>query len=286
MKAASFKYSAPDTLAEAIALLADAEGDAKVLAGGQSLVPLMAFRLATQKQLVDLRRIPGLNTIAIDADGIGIGALVRWCDVESDAGLASAHPLLVEAVRHVAHYQIRNRGTIGGSLAHADPSSELPAIAITCDAQITIAGRSGSRRLRAADLIIGPLTTALEPDEIIVALHLPTWPASRRWGFEEFSRRRGDFAIAGVAVYFDEAPDGSATNAHVGVFGACSCAHRVVEAEDVLNGHRIDGDVIAAAVAALRANVEPPDDLQGNVDYRRSLAGTLFERVLTRAIER
>jgi carbon-monoxide dehydrogenase medium subunit len=286
VKTPAFDYVAPDTLADAIALLAAAPGEAKLLAGGQSLVPLMAFRLAAPKCLIDLKRIAGLDGISIDADGTRLGARVRWCDVEAEPALLSAQPLLVEAIRHVAHYQIRNRGTIGGSLAHADPSSEMPAIAMTCDAEIAVVGTSGSRTIKAADFIVGPLTTLLEPDEIITEIRLPVWPTERRWGFEEFARRRGDFAIAGVALYFDEDTNRRTRNAHVGVFGACSRPHRVPEAENILNGRVIDDGAIASAIAAVRACVDPPDDLQGSAAYRRSLVGTLFERALRRAMTR
>ena len=132
-----------------------------------------------------------------------LGALVRWRDIQDDERLATAHPLLAAAIEHVAHYQIRNRGTVGGSMAHADPAAEMPGIAVTCDAEIVVTGKAGARTIKAADFFLGALTTALEPDEIITEIRLPAWPAKRRWGFQEFARRRGDFAMAGVALFYD-----------------------------------------------------------------------------------
>src|ERR1043165_344048 len=219
MKMPPFDYACPATLPEAIALLSAHGGDAKVLAGGQSLVPILAFRLAAPKLLVDLRKLTDLRTIKITADGITLGAMARWCDIESDKRLRPAHPLLLAAVAHVAHYQIRNRGTVGGSIAHADPAAEMPGIAVTCEAEIVVMGQAGRRVIKAADFFQGALTTALNPDEIILEIRLPPWPAGRRWGFQEFARRRGDFALAAAALFYDTDRAGKATNGHVGVIG-------------------------------------------------------------------
>src|SRR5436305_12694900 len=182
MKPAPFDYQAPATLRQAVELLAS-DPEAMVIAGGHSLMPLLALRLATPSLLVDLRRVPGLDAIAIDDGGIRLGARVRWRDIEDDRRLQTAHPLLRETIAHLAHYQIRNRGTVGGSLAHADPAAELPGIAVTCDAEIAVVGKSGARVIPAADFFEGALTTALTSDEIIVEIRLPAWPAGRRWGF-------------------------------------------------------------------------------------------------------
>ena len=192
MKPAPFDYQAPSTLREAIDLLAS-NSEALVIAGGQSLMPVLAFRLATPSLLVDLRRLPGLGNIAVGNDGLRLGALVRWRDIEDDERLKAAHPLLHAAVAHVAHYQIRNRGTVGGSLAHADPAAELPGVAVTCAGDITLCGQAGSRTVRAGDFFTGPLSTLREPDEIITGLHLPKWPSDRRWAFRKYARREGEF---------------------------------------------------------------------------------------------
>src|SRR5207244_8406888 len=180
MKFAPFDYAAPTSVAEAVALLAQAGGKAKALAGGQSLLPTMAFRMATPTLLVDLRKIPGLDKIAIDDNGVRLGARVRWRDIEDDTRLKTAHPLLAAAIPHVAHYQIRNRGTVGGSCAHADPAAEMPGIAVTCDAEFSVIGKAGARTIKAATFFQGALTTALTPDEIISGIHLPVWPSGRR----------------------------------------------------------------------------------------------------------
>jgi len=283
MKSPAFDYARPTTLAEAVSLLTSREGEAKVLAGGQSLVPMLAFRLAAPTLLVDLNRLSELRYIRIEDDGVRLGAMVRWRQIEDDVRLASAHPLLVAALKHVAHYQVRNRGTIGGSLAHADPAAELPGIVVTCEAEITAIGAAGRRLIRAGDFFLGPLTTALKPEEIIVELHLPPWPAQRRWGFEEFSRRRGDFALAAAALYYDTLPDGTAGNSHVGVMGVGDRPQRLAQVEAMLNGRLIDGDTIAEAERAAAATVNPSDDIHASAAYRRALIGTMVGRALRRA---
>jgi aerobic carbon-monoxide dehydrogenase medium subunit len=283
MKPPPFEYACPTTLEEAIELLAGRAGEAKPIAGGQSLMPMLNFRLVAPTLLVDLRRLAGLDRIEVGADGVRLGARVRWCDIERDARLRTAHPLLVAAVAHVAHYQIRNRGTVGGSLAHADPAAEMPGIAVACDAELAVVGASGARRIAAGDFFLGPLTTSLAPDELIVEVRMPPWPAGRRWGFEELARRRGDFALAGVALFYDERPDGTVQNAHVGVIGAGDRPRRVGAAEALLDGRRIDDAVIAAAAEAAAGAVEPFEDLHASAAYRRALVGTLVERALRRA---
>jgi carbon-monoxide dehydrogenase medium subunit len=283
MKLPAFDYACPTTLAEAVTLLAAHDGEAKAIAGGQSLVPMLAFRVASPALLVDLRKVPGLNEIRIDASGVRLGALVRWRDILDDERLARAHPLLVAAVHHVAHYQIRNRGTVGGSVAHADPAAEMPGIVVTCDAEIAVTGKTGSRMIPAAEFFVGALETALAPDEIITEIRLPAWPAERRFGFEEFSLRRGDFAIAAAAVFYDQDTAGRAANAHVGVIGVGDRPSRLAPVEAVLNGARIDADVIARAAAATSAAVEPPQDIHASAAYRRSLVGTMVERALMAA---
>jgi aerobic carbon-monoxide dehydrogenase medium subunit len=281
MKLPAFEYVAPETLAEVIALLA-ADGDAKPIAGGQSLIPVLAFRLAQPSLLVDLRKLRDLDHITVSAEGVSLGAKVRWRDIEVDARLSQAHPLLVAAVSHIAHYQVRNRGTVGGSLAHADVAAELPGIAMTCDAEIIAAGPSGRRAIKAADFFLGPLTTALAPGELIVELRLPPWQPRRRWAFEEFARQRGAFAIAGIALFYDE-KGGVVRDAHIGVIGASSRLHRLAAAEAAVNGHALDEAAIVAAGRAAAAEIDAPNDLEASADYRRALVGTLVERALARA---
>jgi len=232
-----------------------------------------------------LHGIPIALKDLVDTAGVRLGAKVRWRDIEDDRRLASAHPLLHAAVAHVAHYQIRNRGTVGGSLAHADPAAELPGVAVTCDVEIGIVGTAGQRTLRAAEFFTGPLTTELRSDEIITELRLPSWPAARRWGFEEFSLRQGDFALAGIALFYDEDAQGRACNPHIGVIGACRRPHRLEPAEALLDGRVIDEQTIAAAAHAAAAAVDPPDDLHADAKYRRALVATLVERALRAAAQ-
>ena len=282
MKLPPFDYACPTTLPEAIQLLASND-DAKAIAGGQSLVPMLAFRLSQPSLLVDLRKLADLRGIRISDAGVTLGAMVRWRDIEDDERLETAHPLLKAAISHVAHYQIRNRGTVGGSIAHADPAAEMPGIAMTCDAEIAVVGKSGARVIQAADFFQGALTTALTTDEIIVEIRLPAWPAGRRWGFQEFARRRGDFAMAAAAVFYDQDERGKARNAHVGVIGVGDRPLRLTAAEDVLNGESIDEATIAKADAATSAAVDPQDDIHASAAYRRSLVGTMVERALRSA---
>ena len=280
MKFPDFRYAAPESVAEAVKLLASSEG-AKPIAGGQSLLPMMAYRLTSPSLLVDLKKLKELQRLSIDADGVRLGARVRWRDIQDSAELKRAQPLLCAAVEHVAHYQIRNRGTVGGSLAHADPAAELPGIAVTCDAEIVLRGQGGTRTVPAGEFFIGALSTALRDDELIVEVRFPAWPAGRRWGFEELSPRRGDFAYAGVAAFYD-LKDGKAANTHIGVIGACHRPHRLREAEAALNGKAVHAASIAAAAAAAREAVDPPSDLHASAAYRRALVGTLLERALTK----
>ncbi len=286
MKLPPFDYACPTTLPEAVQLLAARDGDAKALAGGQSLMPMLAFRLAQPALLVDLRKLADLRGIRISEHGLALGAMVRWRDIEDDARLDSAHPLLKAAIAHVAHYQIRNRGTVGGSIAHADPAAEMPGIAMTCDAEIAVVGKSGAHVIQAADFFQGALTTALTPDEIIVEVRLPPWPAGRRWGFQEFARRRGDFAMAAAAVFYDQDASGKARNAHVGAIGVADRPLRLSAVEDVLNGQTIDEATIAKAEAAASAAVDPQDDIHASAAYRRALFGTMVERALKHAAAR
>jgi carbon-monoxide dehydrogenase medium subunit len=286
MKLPPFEYACPATLNEAVALLASHDGEAKALAGGQSLMPMMAFRMARPTLLVDLRKLKDLRQIRIGTDGVRLGALARWRDILDDKRLDTAHPLLKAAVSHVAHYQIRNRGTVGGSIAHADPAAEMPGICQTCDAVITAVGKGGSRTIKADDFFQGALTTALEPDEIITEVRLPAWPAKRRWGFQEFSRRRGDFAMAAAAVFYDHDAGGKATNAHVGIIGCGDRPRRLTDVEAVINGCTVDEAAMTQAAEVTSATVEAQEDIHASAPYRRSLAGVMVERALRDASKR
>jgi aerobic carbon-monoxide dehydrogenase medium subunit len=224
-----------------------------------------------------------LEGITIGADGVRLGARVRWRDIEDHAPLRVAQPLLAAAIEHVAHYQIRNRGTIGGSLAHADPAAEMPGVAVTCDAEIHVVGAKGARVIPAGQFFTGALSTVLADDELIVEVRLPAWPATRRWGFQELAQRRGDFALAGIAAFYDLDAAGRAINTHIGVIGACNRPHRIGPAEAVLNGKTVDTAAIEAAARAAEAALDPPADLHASAAYRRSLAGVMLERALQHA---
>jgi carbon-monoxide dehydrogenase medium subunit len=283
MKLSAFDYACPATVAEAVALLAAHGGDAKPIAGGQSLVPILAFRLAAPTLLVDLRKLDELRDITIGDRGVTLGAMVRWRDVLEHPRLRHAHPLLVAAVEHIAHYQIRNRGTVGGSLAHADPAAELPCIAVTCEAEIVALGPKGRRVIVAAEFFRGALLTALQPDEIITEIRFPAWPRDRRFGFREFARRRGDFALAAAAVCFDVVEQ-KFRNVRVGAIGAADRPMRLAAAERALEAHDITEAKISAGAAAAAGAVDPADDIHASGAYRKTLIGVMVERALRDAI--
>jgi carbon-monoxide dehydrogenase medium subunit len=285
MKPAPFDYQAPAILREAISLLSS-NPEAAVIAGGQSLMPVLAFRLATPSLLVDLRRIQQLDHIGVGEDGVRLGALVRLRAVEDNRRLLAAYPLLREAVAHVAHHQIRNRGTVGGSLAHADPAAELPGVAVTCEGEIILVGSAGSRTVAADEFFTGPLSTLRRPDEIITELRLPCWPTDRCWAFRKFARREGDFALAGILLFYDIVDGGAVGNAHIGVIGACHRPHRLRRVEALLNGRMLDERLLRQATAAAAEEVDPPDDLHADAAYRRGLVTALVERALRATIEK
>jgi len=264
-----------------VAALAASNGDAKVLAGGQSLVPMLNFRVVDAPLFVDINGIEGLDLIEEKEDGgLRIGALTRHFALETSVSVRDRFPVLHEAMKHVAHLAIRNRGTIGGSLSHADPAAELPMMAVLLDAKIVAAGPDGEREIPAGDFFTAPLTTVLAPDEIVVAVDLPGLPAVTGWGFEEFAQRRGDFAVAGVAALVTR-EGGTVTNTRIALMGLHDTPVRARSAEAAFGESGIE----AAAVAA-RQDADPMNDLHGSADYRRHLAEALTRRVLTAALER
>ena len=286
MKLPAFHYEAPSTLSEALRVLASGDGASKIIAGGQSLMPMLAFRLASPSVLVDLNGIAELQGIEVDEAGVRFGAMVKWCEIEADSRMRTACPLVSAAIEHIAHYQIRNRGTIGGSLAHADPAAEMPGVAVTCGAEMVLASADGGRTVPAEEFFVAPLTSCLRHDEILCTIRFPAWPTSRRWAFDEFAQRRGDFAFAGIALFYDEDRDGIVRNAHVGVIGSTDVPRRLAEVEAAIDGKRIDDAVIAAAAHAGTQAVHPEDDIHASADYRRALVGTLIERALVQASTR
>lgn len=287
MKPAPFRYLAPHAVEEAVALLGEHAGEARVLAGGQSLVPLMNMRLATPGILVDINRIDELAYLRPWDGGLAIGALTRDSALERDAEAARRLPLLVEASRYVGHPAIRNRSTIGGSIAHADPAAELPAVLLALDAEIVARGPGGERVIAARDFFQGYLQTALRPDELLVELRLPGLPAGAGSAFLEFARREGDYALAGVAAAVALAADGTIADARLALCAVGPTALRADAAEAALRGQRPGPEAWAAAAEAVRAAItEAPSDLHGSADYRRHLAGVLTRRALERAASR
>jgi carbon-monoxide dehydrogenase medium subunit len=284
MKPAPFDYLAPRSLEEALAALAEGDGETKILAGGQSLVPLLNFRLATPHRLVDLNRVPGLGYIRQQDGGFAIGAMTRQQALERDAGLAAGVPLLSEAMPWVGHLAIRTRGTLGGSLAHADPAAELPAVAVCLDARLTVLSPRGQRSLSAEEFFVDYLTTRLEPDEILVEAWFPSVKPHTGQAWIEFARRHGDFALAGVGVSLTLNEE-QITEAKVALTGVGATPVRARQAEQALIGGTL-AERLETAVEAVRASLDPPADIHASSDYRVHLAGVLTERALHQAAER
>jgi carbon-monoxide dehydrogenase medium subunit len=284
MKPAPFTYHAPRSIEEAAALVASLE-NAKVLAGGQSLVPMMNFRYVIVDHIVDLARIGGLAGISVDGGKMRIGAMTRQRDLEFSSEVAQHCPLLREALRHVGHRQTRNRGTIGGSLAHADPAAEQPAVCAAHDAVIGIASTGGTRRVPFAEFTTGFMTTAVEPNEIITAVEIPLWPAGHGYGFHEYARRQGDFAIVGAAALLELAADRTVRRAAIALCGVANGPVRLTAAEQLLTGKPFDRAAAHAAAAAAET-IATIGDIHASADYRRHLAEVLVFRALRDAAAR
>jgi carbon-monoxide dehydrogenase medium subunit len=282
MKPAAFEYIVADSVEMAVASLAQAGGDAKIIAGGQSLVPMLNFRLLRPSVLVDINRIPGLAYVREDGNVIRVGALTRHHQLETSPVIAGHFPVLREAMAHVAHLAIRNRGTIGGSLSHADPAAELPMIALLLDAELRIVSATGTRTVAAHDFLRDALSVDLAEDEIVTQIVLPKLPPNTGWGFEEAARRSGDFALAAVAVTLTLS-DGRIAQARIAMTGVAPTARRVTEAEKLLIGQGLDAGVGNDVIEAVRAAAEPPNDLHASADYRRHLVGVLAGRALAAA---
>ena len=283
MKPASFEYYAPETVDEAVALLAEfAPQNGRVLAGGQSLVPAMAFRLARPAHLIDINNIAVLAEISVGADEVTIGASVRHAAFHRPVTAGPLGRLLSEVVRHIAHDPIRRRGTFCGSIAHADPASEWCCLAATLDATIIARAARGMRPIPAAEFFTGVMTTALAEDELLVQVKLPLLPTDTRAGFVEFSRRAGDFAIAMALVTY-RLENGRIVDPRLGIGGAESRPRRIAEAERVLQGNIPGADSFAAAATAAARAITPMSDAMISADYRRDLVASLVRRALEQA---
>ena len=287
MKPPSFEYAAPATVSDAVSLLQGHEGDAKVLSGGQSLIPLLNMRLARPAIVVDLARIPALDYVREVDGGLAIGAMARQRTVEFSPLVRSGHPLLHAATLLIAHPQNRNQGTVGGSLAHADPAAELPAVALALDATLRAAGPNGERTIGASDFFVTYLTTALEPAEVLVEARFPALAARTGWSIMEVARRHGDFALAGAVSTLTLDGGGHCAGARIVLFGVGSTPVRAPEAERVVVGERPDRALFDRAGEKAGAEIdEPLSDVHASAEYRRDLARVLTRRALAEAAAR
>lgn len=284
MKPPRFRYARPTTLYEALALLAD-NPDARVLAGGQSLLPMLNFRLLAPDLLVDINRIPELSGLRRDGDSMKIGALTRHHMLETSPLVAQHLPLLAAAMKHVAHLAIRNRGTIGGSISHADPAAELPLMLLMHEGRVTLASQDGARTVDARDFFLGALMSDVQEGEIVTGVELAIPSAGHGWAFEEVARRAGDFALSAVAVIV-VAHEGRVEQIRIGAMGVGETALRLEAAESILNNQTPDDALLDAAVDAVRQSVEPATDMHASADYRRHLVGVLARRALKSAWQR
>jgi carbon-monoxide dehydrogenase medium subunit len=283
MKLPSVEYEAPATVAEAAGLLAEHQDEASVLAGGQSLIPLLALRLARPAVLVDVNGVAELSGMSRVNGWLAVGATTREYMAEESAEVAQAVPLLAAALPLIGHEAIRNRGTIGGSLAHADPAAELPAVARALDVEFVVRSASESRVIAAADWFEGYLVTARRPDELLTQVRFAVAAPGTGAAFEEVARRHGDFAIVGLAAQLTLTKDGVISDARLAFSGVADVPVRAADAEDLLKGQRPSDELFAEAARVATASIDPPADLHGSAEYRKKVAATLVRRGLRKA---
>ena len=287
MKPAPFEYHAPDSLDEALFILHNSTGDAKILAGGQSLVPAMNFRVVQPSVLIDLNRVPELGYVREDNEQLRIGAMTRERHLEFDLPIVKRAPLLHEAAPHIAHPQIRNRGTIGGSIVNADPAAELPVLMLASRARLKARNASAERWIDARDFFVGMFTTALEPDEILVEIEVPFMPPRTGWSFLEVAPRAGDYAMMGVAVLVTLDESGTCQAAKLVYLNAGDGPVDAQEAAQLLQGEALSEELIdSAAEAASGTEISPFGNIHASVEYQRHLAKVLTKRALKIAIQR
>lgn len=284
MKPASFAYHAPERLDDVLALLADDEREVRVIAGGQSLVPMMNFRLAVPEVLVDLRRAEGLRSLRQEPDGsLTVGARVRQSELLRDRAVAAGCPLLAEGVRHIGHPQVRSRGTVCGALAHHDPHGELPALAVALDATMTVASARGRRTVVADDFFVSYYEVALEPGELLLEVRFPAARPRQGWSFQEIARRRGDFALVGVAAVLEAGDDGRVAAARVVLFGVADRPVRPRAVEEAIVGSSLGGDVLEEVRRLVPGEIDPGSDVHASAEYRREAAAELVSRAVVEA---
>jgi aerobic carbon-monoxide dehydrogenase medium subunit len=286
MKPAPFSYHRPETLAEAVGTLAAFGDEAKVLAGGQSLVPVMALRLGRFGHIVDLGQVGALRYVRDDGGSVAVGAMTTHAAAGRDPLVAGSVPLLARAIPFIGHFQIRNRGTVGGSCAHADPAAEIPAVAVTLDAEMEAAGGTpaGTRRIPAAEFFASTYTTTLEPDEVLTSLRFPVWPGRTGFAIREFARRSGDFALAGALCAVTLDAGGRIERAAIGLLGLGAVPVRAFQAEQAVTG-AAPGDLDLTQIGLLAvADTDPPDDVHGTSAYRRRVGAALAAQALAAAV--
>jgi carbon-monoxide dehydrogenase medium subunit len=284
MKPPPFDYFAPTSLDEALALRAQHADDSVVLAGGQSLVPMLSLRLARPAVVIDLGRVPGLDGVSEWDGGVAVGAMARQRAVERSELVVRRTPLVTRALANVGHLTIRNRGTVGGSIAHAHPAGELPGAALALDAQLVARSSRGERTIRAADFFHGFMTTAIEPDEVLVEVRIPGQPERSGSSFVEVARRHGDFALAGAGAVIELAGDGAIADARLVFIGVGGAPVRAAGAEAALRGQRPDRALFAEAAEQSVAGLDPISDIHASADYRRRVARAVARRALEEAV--
>jgi carbon-monoxide dehydrogenase medium subunit len=284
LKPSAFDYHAPETLEEATMMLADFGGSAKILAGGQSLIPMLSLRLAYFDHLIDIGRIPGLSGIRLEHDRVSIGATTVDAALEGDEVVDAAVPMLARATPLVGHFQIRNRGTVGGSIAHADPSAEYPAVALALDAELEAVSARGTRQIAAREFFLGFWTTALEPDEILVGVRFPVWSGRCGFAVREFARRHGDFAISGAVVAVEIDPDDRVERCAIGLFGMGSTPLRATVAEEEVVGQTVDVSPKEVGRLAMAGLSDVPSDMHGSAAYRTRVGAAMAARAWADAI--
>jgi carbon-monoxide dehydrogenase medium subunit len=285
MKPPPFRYVRAGSLEDALSALASEGDEARLLAGGQSLIAMMNLRLVKPSALVDVNGVSELDYIRADDGTLTVGALTRLSTAEVSQEVAGACPLMSEAIRHIAHRPIRNRGTVGGNLSHADPSSELPAVALAVDARMVVQRNGSVRRVAADDFFVGALATSMEPDEALTAIEVPRGPDGQGWSFMEISPRKGDYALVGVAVTLS-VDNGRCSACRVVYTGNGDRARRIPEAESAVVGEAAGAATFSAAGEAAGRHIEPNSDLHASEQYRRDIAAVLTRRALEQAAAR
>lgn len=287
MKPASFDYVAPTELSTALDLLAQHGDEAKILAGGQSLMPMLNMRLATPQIMIDINRIAALDHITPRADGgLAIGALTRQRHLERTALVREHHPVLAAALPLIGHFQIRNRGTIGGSLVHADPAAELPAVCVALQAEFVVQKAASQRVIAAEDFFLTYLTTALEPDELLTEIRLPAWPSHWGWDVQEVCRRHGDFALAGAVALLHVDADDVCQAARLTLFGVADLPLCMRQAEAALHNRRVDDEALREVEHLVASALDPESDLHASAAYRKEVGGVMARRTLAQALAR